>query len=294
MHFRHALLLLLLILSFGAQAYELIMVQAVSDSRRTFITRNGKRQGIIPGVTGTFTAEDISILAKATKVTGEYTHWEIINPEAQLPFEKGTIVTYYPATEYLWTLSPEEVRQKYIKSQNPPTRQAIVVKGAISRGLAESVSNAPASESERGGYVTEAFYERELNKYFAFDVGFRYDAEVVNYENTTFVTQRNILVADLIYYFRVWKEYIPGRFFVAVGAGYGRSSTSTTGLKQSGLVGILPSVRAGMTYPMSDNWEMGFEGGLESLQTKEEQFSGVEQTTTQTNARFSLGLRRFF
>ncbi len=114
---KNLVFVLILFMSFSAQAFELIMVQAVSDSKQTFITRNGKRQGHIQGMTGTFTAEDISILAKAITVTGNFTQWEILNKGSQLPFEKGQIVTYYPATEYIWALAPESERRKYIKSE---------------------------------------------------------------------------------------------------------------------------------------------------------------------------------
>src|SRR5690606_8135948 len=101
-YLRHTLFLILMCLSFSAQAFELIVIQAISSSKKTFITRNGIRQGVQVGVTGTFTAENVSVLARAINVTGQFTQWQIINPDAILPYEKGAIVTYYPATEYLW------------------------------------------------------------------------------------------------------------------------------------------------------------------------------------------------
>lgn len=294
MHLRHTVLLLFLLVSFGAQAFELIMVQAISSSRRTFITRNGKRQGIMPGMTGTFTAEDVSILARAINVTGENTQWQVINPDALLPFEKGTIVTYYPATEYIWALAPESERKKYIKSMIPESRRSFVFKGSFSRGISESVSDAPATKSERGGYMGEIYYEKDLYKYLAFDVGLRYEREVINYEGASLITKRSLAIFDLLYYFDQLRDVIYGRIFLGAGVGYGLSNTSTVGLSQSGPVGLLPTVKLGISLPFNDDWEFVSDTAFESLQTKEEQEDGRDQTTTQTNFKFGFGLRRFF
>jgi hypothetical protein len=294
MSFRHLLILSFLFMSFSAHAFELIMIQAVSDTKRTFITRNGKRQGIIRGITGTFTAEDISVLAKAVNVTGNFAQWELINQDAILPFEKGKIVTYYAANEYLWALTPESERRKYIKSEIPRAKQSWVFKGALTRGLSESVSDAPATTSSRGGFLGEVYYERDIYGSLAFDFGIRYEREVINYPGASLITKRSMAVADIIYYFDFFKEYLRGKFFIAGGLGYGLSNTTTVGLSQSGPVGMLPTVKLGMTLPFNDTWEFVTDGAFESLQTNEEQEDGRKQTTTQTNFKFGFGLRRYF
>ncbi len=278
----------------SAHAFELVMVQAVSDSKKTFITRNGKRQGLMRGMTGTFTAEDISVLAKAINVTGQFTQWELINQEAILPFEKGTIVTYYAATEYLWALAPESERKKYIKSEVPHPKRSLVFKGALTRGLSESVSDTPATTSNRGGFLGEVYYERDIHGPLAFDLGIRHEREVINYPGASLITVRTLAIADIIYYFDFMREYLPGKFFIAAGMGYGLSNTSTVGLSQSGPVGLLPVVKLGMALPFNDTWDFISDGALESLQTSEEQESGRKQTTTQTNFKFGFGLRRYF
>jgi hypothetical protein len=279
-----------------AQAFELIVIQAVSSSRKTFITRNGKRQGHAIGMTGTFTAEEVSLIAKAVSVTGNFTQWEVSNPEMKLPFEKGAIVTYYPATEYVWALSTEVERKKYIKSMIPEPRQSFSFKGAITRGLSESVSDAPADDPNRGGAMGEIFYEYDVRglKGLAFDVGLRYEREVVNYTTASFTTSRALLIGDVLYYFDVLKEYIPGRIYLGGGFGYGASSTTTEGLTQSGGVRLLPTMKMGITYPFNYDWDFLVEGAFESLQTVETQEGGNRQTTTQTNFKSAIGLRRYF
>jgi hypothetical protein len=295
MNLRHTFFFVLLFVTFSAHAFELIMIQAVSESRKTFITRSGKRQGVQPGMTGTFTADDVSILAKAINVTGGFTQWQIINIDAILPFEKGAIVTYYPATEYIWALAPESERKKYIKSEVPRTKRSLVFKGALTRGLSESVSDAPANTSRRGGYMAEVYYEKDIYYNLAFDVGVRYEREVINYSGASLQTKRSLLIADLLYYFDGLRDYLSGgRIFLGAGAGYGLSNTSTVGLSQSGPVSLLPTVKAGLSLPFNDTWEFVTDSAFESLNTREEQEDGRIQTTTQTNFKVGFGLRRFF
>lgn len=294
MSIRSIMIIALLFVSLSAHAFELIMIQAVSDTKKTFITRNGKRQGIIRGMTGTFTAEDVSVLAKAVNVTGNFAQWELINQDAILPFEKGKIVTYYAATEYIWALAPESERRKYIKSELPTPKHSWVFKGALTRGLNESVSDAPATATRRGGYLGEIYYERDIHRSLSFDLGLRYEREVINYSGASLITKRSMLIGDIIYYFDFLRDYVKGKFFIAGGVGYGLSNTQAVGLSQSGPVGLLPAVKLGLTLPFNETWEFITDTAFESLQTKEEQEDGRKQTTTQTNFKFGFGLRRYF
>lgn len=285
--------LFLLIFCSVAQAYELIMIQAVSETKKTFITRNGKRQGVMPGFTATFTADDVSILARAVTVTGNYTQWELVNREAIVPFEKGNLITYYQAQEYLWALSPEKERRKYIKSQLALPRQSLVFKGALTRGLSESVSDAPATTSKRGGFLGEAYFEKDIVYGMSFDVGLRYEREVIDYPGASLITKRSLLIADFLYYFDQLQDIIGGKIYTGIGFGYGLSNTSTVGLTQSGPVMLLPAVKLGLSLPFNQDWEFLTDAAFESLQTSEEQASGRKQTTTQTNFKFAFGLRKF-
>jgi hypothetical protein len=295
MRLRHTILALALAASVSAEAFELIMIQAVSESRKTFITRNGKRQGVETGMTATFTAEDVSVLARAVSVTGNFTQWQLLNIDAVLPFEKGAIVTYYPATEYIWALAPEAERRKYIKTEIRKSRPSLVFKGALTRGISETVSDAPANTPRRGGYLAEVFYERDLVGNFAWDAGLRYEREVINYSGASLLTMRNLAMVNLLYYFDYLRDYVAGgRIYLSGGIGYGLSNTTTVGLSQAGPVSMIPSIKLGISLPFNDTWEFVLDNAFESLSTREEQEDGNIQTTTQTNYKVGFGLRRFF
>jgi hypothetical protein len=295
MRLHHIFFALALLLPGLARAYELVVIQGISETKRSFITRNGKRQGVIVGMTGTFTSDNISILAKAVNVTGQYAQWEVVNPNALIPFAKGSMVTWYPAQEYLWALSPESERKKYIKSQLVIPRQSFIFRGSVSRGLSESVSDVQASNPQRGGYMGEIYYERPLTPSLSFDVGLRYEQEVVNYTGVSLVTKRNLAIVDLLYYFDQLDDLLgDGKIFIGAGIGYGYSNTETVGLSQSGPVGLLPVAKIGVSLPFTPDWDFILDTAFESLQTREEQQDGKIQTTTQTNLKVGFGLRRYY
>lgn len=294
MHLHHIPFLLLLVLPAWSYAYELVVLQGISSSKKSFITRKGKRQGIFPGMTATFMAHDVSLLAKAVSVSGNFAQWQVLNDDASVPWEKGTLITWYSPEEYLWTLQPEKERQKYIKSVSQLPRKSFIFKGALSRGLSESVSGVEAQETRRGGYMGEVYFEKFLTKSLSFDAGVRFEREVINYTGVSFTTTRSLLLGDLLYYFNAFDVLEEGRFYLGAGFGYGLSRTSSNGLSQSGPVGLLPGIKLGINLPLAEDWDFLFDTAFESLQTKEEQDDGRKQTTTQTNLKAGFGLRRYY
>jgi hypothetical protein len=294
MRLHHILFLILLVLPVWSYAYELVTLQGISNSKKSFITRKGKRQGIFPGMTATFMANDVSLLARAVSVSGNFAQWQVINEDATVPWEKGTLVTWYSPNEYLWTLQPEKERQKYIKSVSMLPRKSFVFKGSLSRGLNESVSGVEAQETRRGGYMGEVYFEKFLTHSLSFDAGIRFEREIVNYTGVSYTTTRSLLIGDLLYYFNAFNILEEGRFYVGGGFGYGLSRTASSGLSQTGPVGLLPGVKAGINLPLADDWDFLFDGAFESLQTQEEQEDGRKQSTTQTNLKVGFGLRRYY
>lgn len=284
----------LLALSFEAFAYELLMVQAVSASKKTFVTRNGKRQGVVENLTATFTANDVALIAKARTVTSQYTQWEVVNDIAMVPFEPGAIVTYHPAQEYLWALNPEEARKKYIKELRPEVKRSWLVKGAMTKGLNETVSQAAPQSVNRGGVALDALYEKLFHPNFAWDAGVRYEKEVVNLAGGSLITQRLMAMADFLYYFDPLDVFYGARVYLGAGIGYGQSSTSADGIVQSGFALLLPSAKIGMTLPFNKEWDFLVESAFETLRTTEELEDKTKQTTNQSNLRVALGLRKFF
>lgn len=277
-----------------ANAYELMVVQAVSSSKHSFVTRNGKRQGVSKDMTATFVSDDVAVNARALTVTSQFTQWELVNKEGTVPFEVGSVITYHPAQEYLWSLNPAEARRRYVEKLRPQVKHSAIVKTAATRGLSESTSNAAPASSSRGGVALDAIYERLWDRNFAIDAGIRYENEVINLTGGSLITQRLIALADVIYYFDALDTFYGARFFLSAGAGYGQSSTEADGILQSGNVILLPSAKIGVSLPFNQNWDFIAESAFETIKTNEKLDDGSKQETTQSNLRIGLGLRRYF
>ncbi|MCE3014070.1 MAG: hypothetical protein LW878_13500 [Proteobacteria bacterium] len=277
-----------------AQAYELLMIQTVSTSRKSFVTRSGKRQGITENFTATFPADNVSLIAKARTVTSQFTQWEVVNPQAQVPFDPGTLVTYHPAEEYVWALSPEKARIKYIEDLRPTMKRSWLLKSAVTRGLNESVSNVEAQNPNRGGVALDILYEKQFTPHFAWDAGLRYESEVVNLVVGTLNTQRVMIVGDLIYDFDPVEEFYNARVFIGAGMGIGQSSTNVQGIVQSGTATLLPAAKLGLTLPFNKEWDFIAESAFETLRTEEVLEERTNQSTTQSNLRIGIGVRKFF
>ena len=290
---RFTLACVILCLSFQAFAYELLVVQAVSSSKKTFVTRNGKRQGVVQNLTGTFTSDDMALIAKAVTVTSQFTQWQLANDNAKVPFEPGALITYHPAQEYIWALNPEAARKKYLKELRPEIKRSWIVKGAMTKGLNESVSGAAPQDTSRGGVALDALYER-LYTNFAWDAGIRYENEVVNLSGGSLITQRMMAITDLLYYFDALDEFYAARIFVAIGMGYGQSSTDADGIRQSGFALLLPAAKIGMALPFNKEWDFMIESAFETLKSTEELEDKTKQTVNQSNLRIAIGVRKFF
>lgn len=288
------LIILWIILISSAYSYELVIVQSVSKTGQTFITRNGKRNGVAEGSTATFTGENVAVLAKAIKVTGEFTQWELENQVADVPFVKDQIITYNHAEEYLWTLTPEIQKKKFIKSHIRPMRHSLILTGSLTKTLSESVSGVADASPIRGGVLSELFYEKEMSTNLAFSPGFRYEKEVVNYTEATFTSTRYMLLGDIRFYFDPMVEFFKARVYIALGMGFGQSSTETTTSTTSGRVTLLPVMKGGLNLPIDDNWEFIAQSAFESINTEETTTELEIQTTTQTNFRFGVGLKTYF
>ncbi len=277
-----------------ALAYELLMIQTVSTSRKSFVTRSGKRQGVTENFTATFTADNVSFIARARTVTSQFTQWEVVNPQAIVPFDPGTLVTYHPAEEYVWALSPEQARIKYIEDLRPNRKRSVLIKSAITRGLNESVSNVEAQNPNRGGVAMDLIYEKQFTPHFAWDAGLRYESEVVNLNVGTLNTQRILLVGDILYYFDPVEDFYNARVFVGAGIGIGQSSTNVQGIVQSGTATLIPAAKLGLTLPFNKDWDFIVESAFETLRTEELLEDRTNQSTTQSNLRIGIGIRKFF
>jgi hypothetical protein len=286
-------LIIFLLITF-VWSYELTIIQGISKSGQTFITRNGKEQGIFEGKKATFTSDDVSIIAKAISVTREFTQWEVQSDYTQVPFRKGEIVTLYDTTEYLWALSPSEVKAKFIQTKIFTPRNSYAFYTSFVRGLSESVSGVDTTSDSRGGIIFEGQVERELSKTFSTAAGIRYTSETINVSEASFTSTRFMGIAELRYYFSKMTSFFDGQVGLALGTGYGQSSTEGDGLTSSGTAYILPISKVMLLFPTGEKSKFVFDAAFESLDITETTADGTKQITKVTNLKTGIGFRTYF
>ncbi len=277
-----------------ALAYELQIIKGVSKSGQTFITRSGKKDGIFQGKQATFTADNVSVIAKAIVVTREFTQWEIENNFSEIPFKKGQIVTFYDTTEYLWALTPEKVKTKFIKSDLYAPRKSFALHTSFFKGISESVSGVDTQSDQRGGIQLEGFVEHEFNINFAMAYGLRYTSETINVQEASLKATRFLGILEGRYYFDPIRSFYGARPSFGLGLGFGQSVTKASGLSSSGTVRILPITKFGLSLPMSKKTEFTFEAAFESLEIDEEFQDGQKQVTNVDNFKTGISIKRFF
>lgn len=291
---RYLLTLFLLISSTSSWAFELLVIQGISRTGQTFITRTGKKDGIFVGKRSTFTADNVSIIAKAISATREFTQWEIENDFTEIPFRKGQIVTYYDTTEYLWALTPEDVKAKFIKSSLYRPRKSFALHTAFFRGISESVSGVNAKSDQRGGLQIEGYLENEFSRNYALALGMRYTTETINVAEASLTSKRLLGIVEGRYYFNPIRSFYGAKVSAALGFAYGQSQTDTSGLKSSGQASILPITKLGFHLPMSKITEFAFETAFESLEIDEKFENGDKQRTNVNNFKIGISVKRFF
>lgn len=293
-------LLTFLVFAQFAMANKLVVVQALSKSKRSFITRVGKKDGVYKGSKGTFTAKNFSVIAKATSVTREFAQWTLENPKAHVPFDKGEIITYNNSTENIWKLVPEDERKRIIQEKIFQPRTSLTSKMALLRGIFQSTSDAAKdSNLERGGVSFELTYDKELTRHFQIGLGFRMATERQNVSSASINLQRLMGVFHMGYYLEKIKSFYNGRLFADLALGYGVNTKTQGGTSDSssGPAYLLPGFTLGIAMPIGKEYDMIFDTSVESMNIITGSATGSstssEQTESDLNFKIGIGFRMY-
>jgi hypothetical protein len=292
---RFILVILFLLLSSSSFAYKLVVIQTVSTEGNTFITRQGRVDGIFERKRSTFTANNTSIICEAQRVTDNFTQWKILNENTKVPFRKQDVVTYYDAKEYLWALNPEEVRRKFVKNEIFEENNYWHVYGALTQGLNESFSGVDSAEMQRGGLDMEILYEDELSRYSSLLYGLRYSREAQNFTTATVLNIRTLAMLEYRYHFDAVKNLSNARPYTGLAIGYGVSSTSADGNASAGTTTILPGLKLGLEFPMQrKGMYFMLESALETIRIQEQAFTNANISANLTNYKTALGIKYLY
>ncbi|OUR97296.1 hypothetical protein A9Q84_13300 [Halobacteriovorax marinus] len=277
----------------------LVIVQSVSNTKKTFVIRKGRDAGVSKGQLSLFSTTDISFTARAKEVTRHYSLWVVIDKEANVPFVRDEVVSYTSSLERVWnevilTKLKEVEVQKEENFLRDITRSYLTARAAWGFAITQSTSEVQAESLEsRSGLHIEGTYSTRVNRHLEFGGGIRYDkdsARGVNPERTIPST-RTFLIADVTYHFNQLKDS-RSHLYAAIGGGIGQSSTTVGESTKTGNATILPYFRFGYeTSPRGSSFALLVELQIESVVAKETFTEGEEQSTSMVNSKVSMGIR---
>ncbi len=290
------LLSILLFLSSHVFAYELTIVQGLSKENHTFVTRNtsGKDHKLFEGKRVTFTSNNVSVIAKALTVTKEFVQWELLNDYTDVPFKRGEILTMYDSRPFLWALNPEKVKRRLLRHAYLDIRRSLEAQFAFSRGLSESTSLASTVNTQRGGFMFEGSFRHELNATWSMAYGIRYDRDVLNLPQASYINQRFMGTIELRYYFDPMDDFYNGQVGLGLGMGFGQSRSETAGQATFGTAMLMPSTKLSISFPIDRFYELEFVSAFDSIRLEEQNANQVDQTTNMVTGRAGVIIRKHF
>ena len=298
MYIRHYLLLFLTILTFqyAENTYalaedQLVYVQAVSNTGRTFAIRKGALDGVSIGQQSLFSSSTMSIKAQLVEVNRYFSVWKVLEERGSVPFIKGDLVTYTNSFENMWSYLPELFKKPNTGWFKKSSR--LVFKSTYSYGISESTSEtSDDSTTSRTGLQFEFLYAKNYLPNWEWMFGVRMDRDVASLSqaNITANTNRYLITGEYLYYFNdeLYKKY---RVYVGAAVSFGISNTTIDESVSSGTALILPIIKLGLSNRMNEKYNIITEFAVESIGQKETFLDEEAQTTNIINTKLTVGVK---
>ena len=241
------------------KSYRVVIVQAVSSSRTSFVIRRGAIDGIGKWQESLFSNDKTSFYARAIEVNRHYSLWQIRDTRGKVPFAKGDFIEFNPMSIVAKNEEPPlELFKEDISPSGvllPERGHPIGLRSYYTWAFSEAVSSVDAGRQEgRHGLQLEAVYFRRFKYIMDWGVGLRFDREVVRLLHPTVetVTYRYLVSSEFNYHFKRRGSGGNGHFFVGLGVALGHSRTRVQGPVQSGFSLDFAIIRFGHYYQLED------------------------------------------
>ncbi|MBC8555414.1 MAG: hypothetical protein H8D23_37850, partial [Candidatus Brocadiales bacterium] len=284
------LTIILINLNTATWADELVLVQSVSKTRSMFTIRRGRENGVSYGQMSLFSSKDSAIVAKAVEVSRQFSLWRPIEKGANVPFSKGNYVIFNHALETILTtmavskLKIDDLTKVLLPSIDIP-EHSLIVRGALGRSIYESISETQSKQSvTRTSYQVEVQYNRKLFDQFELGGGFRYDYEAAKIDEVSLVipTNRYFVFLEATYHFYRFHRK-KRNFYVALGIGLGKSTTTVELEQIAGNTTLLPVGRLGVLSRIGESYSLLTELVVEAISTTEYFANQHQQSTSIIN-----------
>lgn len=272
---------------------ELVIIQAVSTTKKNFVVRRGFEEGVSVGQESLFSTANFSVLCRAVEVTRHHSLWIPLDKRAKVPFDRKDYVTFSNNVEKVSIKIADIVEQKK-ESARWKRKEYWITRFSISAAMWESVSETNAErEANRGGFQFEVYGSRTVYEDIELAIGVRFDQEtaIIDESNLEIPTTRYMLMGELIYNFPNF-DGTKDNVYAALGGGIGLSYTIVNEQQSSGIAYLAPIVRLGYKKTLSPKYALLIEGVGEAISMEETPENEEDvQTTNIVNLKFSMGLK---
>lgn len=298
MNFRLVILIFAIFACLAAKADELLIVQAVSTSGKTFAIPRGSKNDIAVGQKSLFSSKTYSIMAQAIEVSQEFSLWKISKENSSVPFKKGEFINYSRYTNEVWSKISElkgiyKERDRAKEAEIKLNPYYLSAKLGLTTSFSENVSNTSTeTNNSRSGYQLEFQVHKSIKQNMEMAFGLRIDQDsYTNKEPSVKVNSKRYFgIAEFTYHAEKF-EKSKGNIYAALGTGYGLSETEIHTSTASGEAFILPYVKMGYLHPLTESTRLVVELQIESITANEKYASGIDQKTSIINTRFSTGIK---
>lgn len=272
---------------------ELVIIQAVSTTKKNFVVRRGFDQGITVGQESLFSTSSFSVLCRAVEVTRQHSLWVPLDKRANVPFDRKDYVTFSNNVEKVSIKIADIVEQKK-ETAKWKRKEYWLTRFSISAAMLESVSETNAErEANRGGIQFEVYNTRTIYADIEMAIGLRVDQEtaIIDESNLEIPTTRYLVMGEIVYNFAPI-DGSKDHFYAGLGGGIGLSNTTVNEQVNRGFAYLGPLVRLGYKKVLSPKYSLLLEGVGEAISMEETPENEEDvQTTNIVNLKFSMGLK---
>lgn len=285
------IVLLILFFSLETFAEELVVIRAVSSTKKSFVLPLGTQHGVSLGQESLFTTENLSVIATAKEVTRNESLWELNDKDAMVPFRIDQFVSFSNNLESLLHEIPlikyKEKEVVYLGKNTWFFRLGYY--GTLNETVSSVNANQILSSS---GLGLDGMYLMDISKKINVGVGLRYDTD--NSQNSdpplAVPTNRLLVQGEIQYKFDPFKG-TTNYFYGTLDLGLGMASSNVSGISSSGLGLLLPGIRFGINFSLSSKNSLVTELALENLLSLQTFDDGTQQDTSELDLKLSLGFK---
>lgn len=282
----------------SAYSYQLVSVESISSSKKTFLLNLGKKDEIYKNKVASFSTDLISFEAIAIEVSRDFSQWKILEKNALIPVTQGsTLVMHTTGLDKGVNALGEStgIYQKLDEFLMPSWGLSLKIFNA--RGVNQSISKTNSQEiTSRSSNYLQIDYHSKLFKQFYYGLGLRSEVQEILAPTYISETTRYYVLTHLNYFFRPFTSSFHDQYLVnfvfVIGTtmGLGTSSTRIAKTTQSGYVVLIPTLDLALRYSFFPNLALELNSSIESIIAKERLYDSSIQNISELNVIFGVGI----